>query len=207
MKVHHLPVIALLFLCIFNGNSISAEEQTVQSLSPQDTEVIKRNAQALGTLFGVEQEQPKPTPNTGTQQQGKSMAEVAERAIDLTAQAIATIASTIQKIAPDIWRIMLKQQYVKGVQGLIPPFGLLFLVFVYRAKIAPKCFPVPTEENRAREDDDEKWLRIWLTSIIPVGLMYLLGAWGVKQLSDCLGYLINPEFYAIQDLLRTILLP
>lgn len=204
MKVHHLPVVALLFLCIFN-NIVSAEEQTVQPLSSQDTEVIKKNAQALGTLFGIEQQ--KPVPNTDAQQQGKSMADVAEKAIDLTAQAIATIASTIQKIAPDIWRIMLKQQYVKGIQGLIVPFGLLLLIFVYRAKIAPKCFPVPTKENGIDEDQEEKWVRIWFANIIPVVLAFLLGPWGANRLSDCLGYLINPEFYAIQDLLRTILLP
>ena len=204
MKVQYPYVVALLLLCIFS-NVVSAEEQAVQPLNPQDTEVIKKNAQALGTLFGVEQQ--KPTPSTGTQQQGKSMAEVAEKAIDLTAQAVATIASTIQKIAPDIWRIMLKQQYVKGVQGLVVPLGILLLIFVYRAKIAPKCFPVPTEENGMCESYEEKWTRIWLANIIPVALAFLSGTWGANRLSDCLGYLINPEFYAIQDLLRTILAP
>ncbi len=199
-------VTALFFLFSSSLTSIVlAENQTNHPFNPQDTEAIKKNAEALGNLFGIDRNKTKQEP-TAPQQQ-KSMADVAEKAIDMTAQAVATIASTIQKIAPDIWRIMLKQQYVKGIAGLIVPFGLLFLLFLYGKRVAPKCFPVPTEENCIQEDSDEKWTRIWFANILPVGLAFVFGLWGICRLSDCLGYLINPEFYAIQDLLRTILQP
>lgn len=198
-------VIALSLVFSSPANIVLAEDRIDHPLSSQDTEAIKKNAEALGDLFGVNQAKIKQEPATSQQQ--KSMADVAEKAIDMTAQAVATIASTIQKIAPDIWRIMLKQQYVKGFQGIIVPFGFLFLLFLYGKMIAPRCFPSPTKEDDGREDSEEKWLRIWFSSIIPISIAFLLGAWGLNRLSDCLGFLINPEFYAIQDLLRTILQP
>lgn len=40
--------------------------------------------------------------------------------------------------------------------------------------------------------------------IFPLGLCVIAGIWFVVSFSDVFGYIINPEFYAVKDLLGII---
>lgn len=185
-------------------NATSADTQPQPVISQQDADAIRANAQQLGRLFGVE-EAPKPAAqvqeNT-TPEPKKTIANVADKAIDMMGQAVATIATNLQKVAPEVWRIMIMQQYVKAIKGIVVPWGLFVTCMIYMFAMTKRVW-LPSE----KESEEEKVWRAICTKAAPIISALCFAVWGLVRLADSIGYLINPEFYAIQDLLRMILNP
>lgn len=120
-----LVVVASLVL-VTNGFSVqtvaSPEKTKEQAITPEDAKKVREEVKKLGEIFGVKAEE------KGEKKEGQkkevTMASVADKALDLMTQSVATISAAIQKVAPEIWRIMIKQQYAKAIADL---FRALFL--------------------------------------------------------------------------------
>ena len=47
--------------------------------------------------------------------------------------------------------------------------------------------------------------RTWCVHIIPVAFLLVLAFWGINRLADSFKILVNPEFYAIKNLILILL--
>ena len=126
----------------------------------------------------------------------KTIADVADKALDLVSNAVAQISATIQNVAPEIWRIMIRQQYANAVGYVMFPLGLLAVFYVFRDQLAKRWQPTT---------DDGRGVKTAFVETIPIIIMVLSGigfAWGLTR---ALQIFINPEYYAVRDLIRILL--
>jgi len=116
----------------------------------------------------------------------KTAADVADKALDQVSGAIGAMAEAFKKIAPHAWEVMVRQQVVEGVTGaltcvvVMAVFGKLTLFFVRKLKENP--------------NDD-----------VPLGmgavLAFCLAMAALVTLPGFALQVINPEYYAIKDLI------
>jgi len=174
------------------------------SVSQADATAVQKGVQELGQLFGVEKpkkEEPKKPEVSNTE---KTVAQVMDKAIDKVSDVVGAMAQAINKIAPDVWRIMIKQQYAKAIMACVVPVGLLLVMIVYMTLVGKYWKPARPEDHEG--DKEVEWeLRMAFVRIFPTIVACLAGLWFFNRLADAAALLINPEFYAIQDLLRMIL--
>lgn len=168
------------------------------SVSQADAVAVQKGVQELSQLFNVEQPKKEESKKTEVSNTEKTVAQVMDKAIDKVSDVVGVMAQTINKIAPDVWKIMLRQQYAKAVMACVVPVGLL-MVLILHMKLVGKYWR-PDDQ-----DGDEVQARRILVRIIPTIMTFFAGLWFFNRLSDSIALLINPEFYAIQDLLRMIL--
>jgi ACR3 family arsenite efflux pump ArsB len=117
--------------------------------------------------------------------------EVADRMLDLTEQSVLTITSHVQEMAPELWGLLIKQQYTKASVSLCMP--ILFLgIFI----IVYKMLPIGKWINYDK-DDIGLVLRTILKFIV---LPFILFMWCVL-LYDYLPNLLNPEYYAAKEII------
>lgn len=133
------------------------------------------------------------------------MAKVADKALDMASGMLASVAKTLEKAAPEVWRIMIRQQYAKAVMGLIVPWmlwlGILICTIILNFKIKHSIRGCKEPVDRC----DGCTLKLVAGIIIPIGLLGISGIWGANRLASTAAYLINPEFYAIRDLILMVL--
>lgn len=164
---------------------------------------MREQLQALAEAMGVEV-----TPKPASQNAGKTaadapkkdMAEVADKALDLVNGLVASVSETLQRVAPEVWRIMIRQQYAKAIADLIVPWSLLMLAIVYYVILKKKWV------GETRYTDSET-ARLIFAKIVPMAGGVIFGIWGVVALSNSIKYLINPEYYAVRDMLLMLLSP
>lgn len=104
-----------------------------QALSPEDMikirDQLKTLSQAMGnpvaTATAETKKDEKEDPNH------KTVGDVADKALGLFTNAIGTLSESLKKIAPEVWRIMIRQQYASAAADLITPFGLLSLALIF----------------------------------------------------------------------------
>lgn len=177
-------------------------------LTAEDVKTIQDAAQGLSVAFGVQT--PTPAPQvSATPAQPKTVAEVADKAVDMVGRLVASAAQTLQKVAPDVWRILIKQQYAKAIGDLTLPVGLFMIALVFNGvyfksvrKIREGC--AAKQGHCGHSSDTHTWYS-FCGNVLPVILFSILGIWTFAQLASSIKYLINPEFYAIRDLLTMIL--
>ncbi len=179
--------------------SVFAEQSTTSALSQEDAAKAKAQLEALAKAFGVESVATTTT-KTAPVEEHKTIGDVGDKALDMIGSAVASISETLEKIAPNVWRIMINQQYAKAIGGLIVPWGLLLLILLYWKIIRKAWSPEGIED-----DSEDFWVRTWIVKIIPCILGFILAIWGCVRLSDSIMFLINPEYYAIRDLITMLL--
>ena len=194
---------------VFSSPAIYAAKapEPETAVSKEDQEALQRDVRALAEAFGVEK--PKATPEkTEKEQSKKTVADVADRALSMVENVTAQLSNTLSKIAPEVWRIMIRQQYAKAAMATIVPFGLIIAVLLVVAYIRKHWQPWDRNDAGTFQNwrgEDEKWSYIWVTRIVPAIILFLSGAWLFNRMASAIAYLINPEYYAIQDLLRMLL--
>ena len=183
------------------AGTVQQEQPTQQpsGMNPQDIKTLQDGAAALGKAFGIEQPKPHATVPP-TPEKPKSFADVADKGLDMVKNLVITLAETLEKVAPEIWRVMVRQQYAKAISGLVLPWGL-FLVTILYTVILKKIWK---DENL--DSEDRAW-RGGLTTFLPFVAGIVFAIWGCVNLKDSVLLLINPEYYAIRDLLIMILSP
>lgn len=162
------------------------------ALSVEDKVKLKKQIAELTKLVGAEEvvkEQPKE----------KTAADVADRAIDLFGGMIGTLSENLKKIAPEVWRIMILQQYSKAVKDVIFHAILLItsviILFYLKKNIKIKDYSTYS---------DDRTFVIIFTRIAPMISIIVFSICLAVSVSNSVAYLINPEYYAIKDMLELV---
>lgn len=176
--------------------------ETHPALNVGDAENLRLQIKALTELLQAkvspEPEQPVQAANN------KTVADVLDKALDLVSGSVATIAAGVEKAAPHVWRIMIRQQYANAVGNILSPWLLVVLVVVYY-KIVGKRWPKPTKPDDPRDEFGPNTTWWTFSRVIPTIFGIIFGIWGVARISSSFKMLINPEYYAIKDLIAIIL--
>lgn len=176
----------------------SAEEINEAFQKSEAAKKLKQEVSLLKELFGIETKKEEKSSSNTNSSGRKTIADVADNALQLTKGLVVSISETLQKVAPNVWRIMIKQQYVKAVSGVLVPWGIFFVFFVY-IKVIQKRWIVEDKKS-----EEYQW-RIAFATIIPIIVCVGSGIVGVCHIANAFKYLINPEFYALRDLLVVLL--
>ena len=103
------------------------------------------------------------------------------------------IASLFGELAPEVWRILVTQAYVEGAQSVV--LAIASLVIMWR---------VGKGVRWAWLEEDGSGDGIGMMMIL--GIVWLVGGViATVAISKSLGYFINPEYYALMDILRPVM--
>lgn len=134
----------------------------------------------------------------------RTAVDVADRALDMFGGLVVSISSAMQKAAPEVWRIMIRQQYAKAFADLTTPWMLLMMVIAYWNIIGKKYRERYLKSTDYNDD-------VQFANGISIGISLVAGAafcvWGIVAFSTSAKYLINPEFYAVRDILVLLINP
>lgn len=185
--------------------SVAEKTSEVKPLSDTDAAEARKELENLAIAFGVKPASTATTDTTATtttagKQEHKTIGDVGDKALDMVGKAVASISATLEKVAPHVWKIMIRQQYAKAIAGLIVPWGLLLLIFLYW-QIIRKAWKTEGIEDGS----DDWWARLWIVRLIPGVVGFIISIWGFIRLSDSILLLINPEYYAVKDIITMLL--
>lgn len=213
-KIAMIPIVSLFFLFLFQPGNVLAENQGQFGLTKDQADALKDQVGGLKKVFGIDeggqtaQTTQQPAQPVSQQDQKKTAADVADKALDMVNKMVADAAATIQKVAPDVWRIMIKQQYAVAVSNLVAPWVAILILWICR-KIVYKNWIVdhPTVNNSKGDEEasDEQACKMWVVGILPYAAMAALAIWGISRLADSISILINPEFYAMKSMIMILL--
>lgn len=195
-------IIVALSLCIAMPVIAAPDGGTGQAVSPEDAAKIRDGVKAIGQAFGIA---PVQTPV----QPQKTIADVADKALTMFGGLVASVSNTLEKVAPHIWRIMIRQQYAKAIADVATPFLMFFLAGLYTIVIR-RLWTKPSKYENDHSSytwTDEFTAWIWLTIVVPCIFGVIFFTWSAVVVSDAAKYLINPEYYAVKDILIMVLNP
>ena len=205
-KTFFAVILAFYFLPVALAFANNEQPTKNEIVSPSDAQQLKEAARALGRAFDIDvPDPPKPAAQpaqqvtTSIQAQNKTLADVADKSLDMVKNFVAILSSTLEKIAPHVWEVMVRQQYAKAISGLIVPWGIILLIFAYWKTLRRVW------KREEITDSSEKDCYDWIVRVIPFACAFITAIWGFNRLSDSILYLVNPEYYAIKDLLEMIL--
>jgi hypothetical protein len=182
-----------------------------QAFTEQDKAAAKEDLKKVGELFGIQKTEPataKQAPAEKTESKPTTMPQVADKALDMIGNAVGSIASLVQKVAPEVWEIMVRQQYAAALGMLVGPFSFLFITAIYVAMA--KRYWKKSENYDADNyfDGDmpsDKGFRALLTTLFPGIMAIIFSGVLAYRLGDAIPMLINPKYYAVKDLLQMLL--
>lgn len=193
------------------GFSFAEEESKNPPLNKEEIQQLKAATEGLKEVFGIEGEKPATKTEGKKTENKKTIADVADKAVDMAGKLVSQAAETIQKVAPDVWKIMIKQQYANALGNIVLPLLLIILVVAYNKVVAKKLgYAGKTQEeikvlfDRMDSTDDQVGVFIFY-DVVPVAGMLIVGIWTAIAVSASLKYIINPEFYAVRDMLLMLL--
>jgi hypothetical protein len=186
------------------------EKAATPPLGKQDVKDLREAAEGIREVFGIEKPVSTEKPNPGTadsktakpEEKRKTVADVADKAVDMVDRLVTQAAGSIQKVAPDVWRIMIRQQYAKAISGISTPL-LLIIVTIICFRVMKKWWHIDYK-SKDYEDIDKTWHFI-ITQLVPFAACLILGIWLSVAITASVAYLINPEYYAVRDMLMMIL--
>lgn len=202
-RIIFLSIFIALTTCfmVVNVNAETANQEKL-GLDKEQAEQLKGQLEGLKEVFGIEKApQAQPSQNQQQPAQKKTVVDVADKALDMVNKMVADIAATLNNVAPEVWRIMMKQQYAQAISDLIVPWGLLLFSFCYM-KAFGRTFGV---KWMVKEESDIGDFKRVVGYAIPVCAMVITGIWGIVNLAGSIKILINPEFYAIKNLVLILL--
>lgn len=134
---------------------------------------------------------------------------LADRALVMADRAGTSIAGAVSKVAPKFWRIMVLQQYAKAASVLTVPVGLLLAIMVIRIRMRKHWVAIGAHDHCPYDCGIcfSDGVRIAFTQVIPFVMMAAFAIWGAVELKETAKYLINPEYYAVRDILVLFLNP
>ncbi|MBI1956883.1 MAG: hypothetical protein HYS44_00260 [Candidatus Niyogibacteria bacterium] len=133
----------------------------------------------------------------------KDMADVADRALSILSGYIGVAAAAVEKAAPEVWRVMIRQQYANAIFWPTIPAGLLLITLGYCA-ILKRIWPKIENPTTDAEKEDMNW-RGGLSTAVPFIGGLVFSVWLVIAVGLSIKVFINPEYYAFRDLLQLLL--
>lgn len=131
--------------------------------------------------------------------EGKTLAEVSDKALSMLEKSVSTVAAGVEKAAPQVWRVALRQQYARAIAPLIVPFGACCLLFPLALFAWRKGWAWSLTDG-AWETPGPFLLWVGVAAAVLVPGFFLL-----RQLQESTLLLINPEWYALRDLVQLLL--
>ncbi len=118
--------------------------------------------------------------------------EQVQQLIDMAQTGVTKMAESMGIAVPELWRILIKQQYVEAVGNFILAFiGMVCFYALY--KIARWVVKNPDTSDGL------------ILAIMMGGMMLaVLGVMGLFGLYEGIAHMINPEYYAIKDIVEFI---
>lgn len=220
-----MAVSFILFSTVLTSITFSVETKLEEKtpavkLSQGEIKQLQEGAATLGKAFGInpdfKKEEKQETKKETDAQQKKTFADVADKSLDLVKNLVISLSQTLEKVAPQIWRVMVKQQYARAIADLSLPWGLFLITVIYTFIIKRIWRWKPEYDNMPFTDNDdipdmplptERGVRGFFTVIIPFIFGFIFAIWGCVVLKNSMLLLINPEYYAIRDLLLMIMNP
>jgi hypothetical protein len=197
----NLKVLILSFVLMFSGVANAQESQLPIQLTPEAKKGIELMAKGFGleAPAGATKATPELQKQTSANVGEKSVADVADRALNMVEQGSKYMEDHIKKVAPELWRIMVRQQYGTALGNLMLSLGWMIAAVLAHFFLG-KMWALP-----ANKDSEEHGARIVIVAIIPT----VVGLWAfivlMWTLGDSVKLLFNPEYYAVRDLVRVIL--
>lgn len=127
--------------------------------------------------------------------------EVIDKTLSMVKGAISGVADAIAKVAPHVWHIMVKQQYIKAVTEVILPWSL-FIMTIIAYYWQKKIWNL--EKVKGSGEEGYHW---FFQYIAPSVLWVIFSIWGCIEISSSMALILNPEYYAIRDLMLMALNP
>lgn len=185
-----IKVSAIVFCIIIGLNLVHWSEHCAHA-EDQPTQL-----QGLAKVVGVE----------ANVQQAKAATEikpteVINKTLSMVKGAISGVADAIAKVAPHVWRIMVKQQYIKAITEVILPWSL-FVMTIIAYFWQKKVWSL--EKVKTSGEEGYHW---FFQYIAPCVLWVIFAIWGCIEISSSVAFILNPEYYAIRDLMLMALNP
>lgn len=203
------------------GTLLAEENSPKPDSSLSAPPISKEDAAKLKGLLDqfnkVESGEKPPAPSTSStpekKEESKTMANVADRALDMLGSVVAGISQSLQKIAPEVWRIMIKQQFAKAAFNVATPLlfflggliGIVIMRKMWKAGEGPLIDQLPKEVRYTGWDKgDGMILKQIFRSWIPLAFLVISGGILAINIGESIKLVINPEFYAIKDLITLV---
>ena len=117
-----------------------------------------------------------------------------QQLIDLTKKGLTQVATQLGTTLPQLWEIMIMQQYVEAMVGFLQAGIILFIWYlIIKSKAIKKMI----------EDDFESLLSIPFLIFLVFFVLLTLYSF-VIDVPNGIAKLINPEYYAIKDIVYQI---
>lgn len=196
----------LILFCLMFATSMTATSFAQEAQSPVSNSISVDDVRQLGAqvkaLKEIVNDEPKPEPKPEPKSE-KTMADVSDKALDMLGAAVGTVAETLKKIGPEVWRIMVFQQYANAGRMLAGPFFALIASIIIYFSLRKATTPIEGDrEKNIEEDSDDlktfKKVMRFITYLVPCICALICAV----QLSDAIAMVINPEYYALKDLLN-----
>lgn len=176
----------------------SAESPAQKALGPEDMEKLQKDLAGLAKVLGLEVTKGKEEAKKAAPE--KTIADVLDKALDISTVYVASVAQTLQKVAPELWRIMIRQQYANAISYLVVPWGLVLLGMVLYYLVGKIISEGNADFNNM---NPQAWRVVGRTGLfVASGIVSIVA---VFQSVNAVKILINPEYYAIKDLLAVLL--
>lgn len=214
-----ISVLAIFFFCVATfaqtpSQSQPAQPSTASSILDRlkDPQQAKQLQQALDILQQVANAKAENTKGDGHATVGDAL----DKGLDMAKETVVYLAGKIEQVAPQLWRVLVVQQYVKGATSLINPLGFLLVILLYRRLLLKWWKPQPGDDDpkeRAFTEavgEDEipfptrKGWRGLLSIAVPLAMLVIGGIWFCSSITDAAGYFINPNYYALKDIITLV---
>lgn len=121
--------------------------------------------------------------------------EVAKKVLDTLAGFASSISQTLKEVAPEVWRIMIRQQYAEAASDILTVvICSVAAIFIY--KEAKKAW---TKSENAPYDSDDGWQILSVVCYCATLILFIMAAFEAISAAKML---INPEYYAIKELMN-----
>lgn len=213
--------ITLVILCLLFCGSIFAQNNTnTVSLGTSTTTSEEKLKEAKKLLQEAHQQEEAENPsNSNSSSKSKTNGwDILDKSLDKLTSFTSSLEGVIKSYAPEVWRIMLIQQYAKAIA--YPLFwGLLLIGLGLVYKALRKFFGIEKGQAIFVDEDcehngknhsyysthsDAYWARAWFAAIIPLILCIILSIVFLYSLTESIMVGINPEYYAIKDLIQLV---
>jgi len=118
---------------------------------------------------------------------------------------LSKLGEQVSSTGQEVFKIYMQQSYVDGISSLIWA-AVLFLIFIVGSGIV--SFKILKYAKKLKEKDDydeEEYIIAMVISIavIVVSIIIFL-IFGMSELTNGIKHLINPQYYALQDLSNAV---
>ena len=134
----------------------------------------------------------------------KNIPDIVDKALDKFGGAVSAIYVNVQKAAPKVWEIMILQQYAKALSGVAGPLLTLVMIIIVYYFMRKRW----TSAADVKFDDSGSggfWTRNIVTRAIPLVSGLIVCGFLFSAIKDASLLLVNPQYYAIRDLLVLLL--